>query len=108
MPGNKDDVENSVAEEADDAEARTSSSTPQPYKTGDQGKTTVQLRRSTRDRLAALKAPGLTYDDVVNLVLDNFPEDEFHRLFEEWQAEAASQLLDDSSMVEANVSKDEP
>lgn len=57
--------------------------------------TTIQVSRRTAARLRAIRIPGLTYDDVINLALDRFPPDEIEQLFEEWQAESFAKLLRD-------------
>jgi hypothetical protein len=57
--------------------------------------TTIQVRRPTAERLNALKAAGLTYDDVINLALDYVPPAEIQRLFEAWQAQALASLKAD-------------
>lgn len=54
--------------------------------------TTIQVRRDTAERLKAIKIPGLTYDDVINLALDSLPPEEIEELFEEWQKESFAAL----------------
>lgn len=66
--------------------------------------TTIQVRRPTADRLNALKAVGLTYDDVINFALDHVPPEEIRRLFETWQAEALSKLRADARVRKAKGS----
>ena len=66
--------------------------------------TTIQVRRQTADRLNALKVPGLTYDDVIDLALDHLPPEEIKRLFAEWQAEALSKLSSSPSVRGAKPS----
>lgn len=63
--------------------------------------TTIQVDRSTAERLKALKAPGLTYDDVINLALDHLPPEEIVDLFEQWQKEALQALESDPRVRKA-------
>lgn len=63
--------------------------------------TTVQLRKRTAQRLNSLKVPGLTYDDVINLALDNLPPAKIEALFEEWQTEALQALKENPKVRKA-------
>lgn len=54
--------------------------------------TTIQVRRSTASRMSALRALGLTYDDVINFALDGLSEKEIDRLVREWQADVFAKL----------------
>lgn len=54
--------------------------------------TTIQVHKSTVDRLSALKLPGLTYEDVINFALDKLPPEEIEAFYREWQKEATARL----------------
>src|SRR5581483_11798420 len=55
--------------------------------------TTIWVKRTTADRLGALKIPGLTYDDVINFALDRIPPKDLKDLYEAWQRESLEKLL---------------
>jgi predicted acetyltransferase len=67
--------------------------------------TTIQVRGSTIERLQALKIGGLSYDEVINLALDHFPEEELRKLHEAWVKEALAKLRRDPSVTQGKVSK---
>ena len=52
----------------------------------------VQVRTETHERLTALKVPGLTYDDVINLGLDSLTPEAIAKHYAEWQKEAMRRL----------------
>lgn len=54
-------------------------------------KTTLEVRKETKDRVNAVKGP-LTTDELINLALDHLPAERVARLFEEWQKEAVKAL----------------
>lgn len=60
--------------------------------------TTIQVSRPTAERLAALKVPGLTYDDVIKFLLDGVSAEEVRNLFREWQESALKKILADPSV----------
>lgn len=55
--------------------------------------TTIAVAPKTKDRLEALKVPGLTFDDVINFALDHLDPREVKKLYEDWQAEAFARLM---------------
>lgn len=55
------------------------------------GKTTLEVRKETKDRVNAVKGP-LTTDELINLALDHLPAERVAQLFEEWQKEAFKAL----------------
>lgn len=55
--------------------------------------TSIQLHRSTVERLQALKVPGLTYEDVINLALNHLPRREVERLYREWLDTSFAKLV---------------
>lgn len=57
--------------------------------------TTIQVLKSTAERMSSLRSLGLTYDDVINLALDAMPPEEIRRLFSQWQAEAFAKIRAD-------------
>jgi hypothetical protein len=56
-----------------------------------EAKTTVEVRKDTKDRINAVKGP-LTTDELINLALDNLPPDKVAAVFEQWQREAMKAL----------------
>lgn len=54
-------------------------------------KTTVEVRKETKDRINAVKGP-LTTDELINLALDNLPPDRVAAVFDQWQKEAMKAL----------------
>lgn len=60
--------------------------------------TTIQVSKPTADRLAALKVPGLTYDDVIKFLLDGVSAEQIRTLFREWQESALKKILTDPSV----------
>ena len=52
----------------------------------------VQVRTETHERLTALKIPGLTYDDVINLALDSLTPEAIAKHYAEWQKDAMRKL----------------
>lgn len=55
------------------------------------GKTTLEVRKETKDRVNAVKGP-LTTDELINLALDHMPAERVAHLYEEWQKEALKAL----------------
>lgn len=58
------------------------------------GKTTLEVRRETKDRVNAVKGP-LTADELINLALDHLPAERVAQLYVEWQKEALKALQRD-------------
>jgi hypothetical protein len=54
-------------------------------------KTTLEVRKETKERINAVKGP-LTTDELVNLALDNLPADKVAAVFEQWQRDAMKAL----------------
>jgi len=54
--------------------------------------TTIQLEDERKARLARLKVGGMTYDDVIDQLLQGVDEDEFRRLALQWQDELARRI----------------
>ena len=54
-------------------------------------KTTLEVRKETKDRVNAVKGP-LTTDELINLALDNLPPERVVQLYEEWQQYALKAL----------------
>lgn len=54
-------------------------------------KTTLEVRKETKDRVNAVKGP-LTTDELINLALDHLPAERVAELFEAWQKEAFKAL----------------
>lgn len=52
----------------------------------------VQVHESTHARLSALKVPGLTMEDVINLALDHLSPDEIAAHYTAWQKDAMARL----------------
>lgn len=58
----------------------------------DEDVTSIQVHKPTVARLAALKLPGMSYEDVINFALDKLPQKELQSLYAEWQREAMATL----------------
>lgn len=58
------------------------------------GKTTLEVRKETKDRVNAVKGP-LTTDELINLALDHLPAERIAKLYEDWQRAALRALRSD-------------
>lgn len=58
------------------------------------GKTTLEVRKETKDRVNAVKGP-LTTDELINLALDHLPAERIAKLYSDWQKEALKALKSD-------------
>lgn len=61
------------------------------------GKTTLEVRKETKDRVNAVKGP-LTTDELINLALDHLPAERIAKLYEDWQSAAIKALRADSRL----------
>jgi hypothetical protein len=52
----------------------------------------VQIHEPTHERLTALKLPGLTYEDVINMALDHLSKADIEAHYAAWQKEAMAKL----------------
>jgi len=52
----------------------------------------VQVHTPTHERLTALKLPGLTYEDVINMALDHLSKKDIEAHYAAWQKEAMAKL----------------
>jgi hypothetical protein len=57
--------------------------------------TTIQLDRERKDRLARLKVGAMTYDDVLDHLLEGIDEEEFRRQALAWQDDLARRIRAD-------------
>ena len=64
--------------------------------------TTIRVHKETLERLAAVRIPGLTNEDVINFALDNIPPEKLRSLYSEWQREAMEKLMGNARVMEAN------
>src|SRR5581483_53025 len=64
--------------------------------------TTIRVHKETADRLAAIKIPGLSNEDVINFALDNVPPEKLRELYSEWQKQALEKLFSDPRITQAN------
>ena len=53
------------------------------------GASSIQVSDGTRSALRRYKTDGMTYEDVLKLMMQIMPPDEFHALYAKWQAEVA-------------------
>ena len=54
--------------------------------------TTIQVEDDRKERLARLKVAGLTYDDVIQQLLEDVDEEGFRRRALEWQRDLARRI----------------
>ncbi len=57
-------------------------------------RTTLEVRKQTKDRVNAVKGP-LTADDLINLALDHLPAKEVEALYANWEKQALAALRKD-------------
>lgn len=57
-------------------------------------KTTLEVRKETKDRVNAVKGP-LTTDELINLALDHLPAERVAKLYDDWQHAALKALRAD-------------
>ena len=49
----------------------------------------IQVSDRTRAALRRYKADGMTYEDVLKLMMEVMPPDEFHAVYAKWQEQVA-------------------
>ncbi len=53
------------------------------------GASSIQVSDDTRAALRRYKTDGMTYEDVLKLMMQIMPPDEFHALYAKWQKHVA-------------------
>jgi hypothetical protein len=61
-------------------------------------KTTLEVRKETKDRVNAVKGP-LTTDELINLALDHLPADRVAQLYRDWQEQALRALRKNTALA---------
>lgn len=56
------------------------------------GLSSIQVSDETRERLRRYKIEGMSYEDVLTLMMDLMEPGEFHALYREWQARVAKEI----------------
>jgi predicted CopG family antitoxin len=56
------------------------------------GLSSIQVSEETRERLRRYKTEGMSYEDVLRLMMDLLGPDEFHALYKGWQARVAQEI----------------
>ena len=56
------------------------------------GTSSIQVSERTRRALARYKSDGMTYDDVLQRIMEILPPDEFRGLYRKWQARVAGEI----------------
>jgi hypothetical protein len=52
----------------------------------------IQVSSDTRAALRRYKTDGMTYEDVLKLMMQVMPPDEFHALYAKWQKQVGDQI----------------
>ncbi|HLF06190.1 MAG TPA: antitoxin VapB family protein [Thermoplasmata archaeon] len=53
---------------------------------------TIQLQEETYEDLKAYKVGGLTFDDVVKQLMENFDVERFHKEYRAWQRRVVANM----------------
>lgn len=56
----------------------------------------IQISEETRERLAAYKVGGMSYEDVLEVLMGLVEPEEFRQHYEDWQAQVASDIRNSS------------
>lgn len=52
----------------------------------------IQVSTETREQLKQYKTAGMSYEDVIKIMMDLLEPEEFHALYRDWQAKVAEQI----------------
>lgn len=56
----------------------------------------IQVSRETRERLAEYKVGGMSYEDVLEVLMGLVEPEEFHERYRDWQEQVASDIRNSS------------
>lgn len=52
----------------------------------------IQVSTETREKLKRYKIAGMSYEDVIKIMMDLLEPEEFHALYKDWQAKVAAEV----------------
>lgn len=52
----------------------------------------IQLSSKTREELKRYKTEGMSYEDVIKILMELVEPEEFHALYRDWQAKVAEEI----------------